>query len=134
MENNLKEYEKILEEIISKGQDDFEKQLSFISAGALGLSLTFMDKIVKDLPHSSYKGLLISGWILLAFTLVLNLISHLVSSMLHNKTLSEVRNNDNSHYSKSICRSVIISSINWISIFSLATGLVFIIIFSSLNL
>lgn len=129
-----KDFSKSLESIVNKSTDDFEKQLSFISAGALALSLTFMDKLVVNLNQSSCRWLLVAGWTLLAFTLILNLISHLVSAHLHNKTLKEIQENDDSYYEKAYKRNNRISFINYISIITLVLGLFSIIIFSSLNL
>jgi len=130
----LKDFSKSLESIINKSTDDFEKQLSFISAGALALSITFMDKLVVNLSQSSCRWLLVTGWALLAFTLILNLISHLISAHLHNKTLKEIQENDDSYYAKAHKRNKRISFVNYISIITLILGLFSIIIFSSLNL
>src|SRR5688500_4917696 len=83
------DYKKALYDIMGKSQDDFEKQLSFISAGALGLSLIFTEKIVKDISKADLKCLLVAGWILLAVTLFINLISHLLATLNCRKTLQE---------------------------------------------
>jgi uncharacterized BrkB/YihY/UPF0761 family membrane protein len=80
--------------VFHKGQDSFEKQLTFISAGALTLSVGFIKDIVKDFNHSSYKGLLGWGWGTLVVTLLLNLISHLIASSNANKAIKEINNGD----------------------------------------
>lgn len=92
-----------------------------------------MDKIVKDLSNSSGKALLICGWIFLALTLLINLISHLASSSLYKKTIAEIQNKDD-FYPKLKTRSYILSVINWITLFFLGLGLLLIIIFTSINL
>lgn len=80
--------------VFHKGQDSFEKQLSFISAGALTLSVGFIQDIVKDFDHSSYKGLLGWGWGALVVTLLVNLISHLIASNNANKAIKEINDSE----------------------------------------
>lgn len=62
-----------------KSDDDFEKNLVLITSGTLVLSLTFIDKIAP-LASTHWIAWLIIAWFLLATSLLLNLISHLVSS------------------------------------------------------
>jgi hypothetical protein len=130
----LGNYKKCLGDLVNKSSDDFEKQLSFISAGALALSITFMDKLVSDLDTASYKSLLIIGWIVLGMTLILNLISHLYSAQLHNRTLKEIEENNLNYFKNSIARNTKISIFNWITVIFLIFGIALIIIFSSVNL
>ena len=58
----------------SESDDLFEKAITFISSGALGLTLAFHDKIVP--VENSVAVLLIAiGWFLLVATLFINLIT-----------------------------------------------------------
>ncbi len=41
-EETIRRARENIEKIIEKSEDDFEKQLSFIAAGALGISFTFI--------------------------------------------------------------------------------------------
>lgn len=125
-----KEYQKDLLDTVNKSQDDFEKQLSFISAGALGLSMLFIEKIVP-LSTACHKWLLITGWILLAITLFSNLVSHFLSSQYSYKTLLEYQNGTETKHSK---RTKWITVINIGTIITLILGILFILIFSSINI
>lgn len=56
-----KEYRLSILEQKAKSDDDFEKYITFISSGALIITLTFVEKI-SPLDHSVYKWIIISGW------------------------------------------------------------------------
>lgn len=73
----------------TKSHDSFEKAMTFITSGALALTLTFHDKIV---PVGNAKAifLIAIGWVLLAFTLFVNLVSHYLSSKSLNKSADEI--------------------------------------------
>lgn len=123
----------------TKSDDMFEKAITFITSGALGLTLTFHDKIV---PVESAKVVyLISiGWFLLVATLFINLISHYKSSKSTDKSIDEIdgvlnysityegfKNNlDN--------RNSLIDKLNKASIVLLGIGLLLIIIYVSINI
>ncbi|HXS35872.1 MAG TPA: hypothetical protein VN721_04180 [Flavipsychrobacter sp.] len=68
-QENLKDYCGRLIEIINKSNEAFEKQLTYISGGGLALSFVLIDKVLKDISKTQYRGLLIVGWALLAITL-----------------------------------------------------------------
>jgi len=70
--------------IKEKSEDDYEKNIIYIAAGTLVLSLTFLEKIV-NLSESSAVWFLITSWILLSITLLGNLISHQLSAYYHEK-------------------------------------------------
>lgn len=140
-ESNLKKSQKdweayrlsILEQK-SKSEDDFEKYITFISSGALIITLTFIDKI-SPLDTSVNKWLLILGWGLFAATLLINLISHYLSGRYNEKTVLDIDagipNNKITENIKS--RNKIISVLNVISIVSLGIGIFSILIFTSIN-
>ncbi|QZE15132.1 hypothetical protein K4L44_04690 [Halosquirtibacter laminarini] len=62
---------------MEKSQELFEKKQTYISAGALAISLTLTDKILK-FSTCDFKWIIIAGWVMLALSLVLNLVSHFV--------------------------------------------------------
>jgi len=113
--------------------------MTFISSGALGLTLTFHDKIV---PVESACGifLIALGWFLLVMTLFLNLVSHYRSSKSLNKSADEIdkvityeltfedfnKNLDN--------RNNHIDRLNMITIWSLGLGLSAVIMYVILNI
>ncbi|AWW30142.1 hypothetical protein DN752_08420 [Echinicola strongylocentroti] len=133
-ENQWKEYRLSILEQKSKSEDDFEKYITYISSGALGLTVTFIDKI-SPLKESVYVWIIILGWGLFALTLFLNLFSHYLSSRYNEKTINEIDMDiDYSMLLENIDkRNEKISCLNISSIISLGTGILFVLIFSSLN-
>lgn len=118
----------------SKSEDDFEKYITFISSGALIITLTFIDKI-SPLDSSISIWLLILGWGLLAATLLVNLISHYLSSRYNEKTIIDIDECiSNEQILKNIKRrNRRISLLNVSSIISLGTGIFSILVFASIN-
>jgi len=84
-----KEYRLSILEQKSKSDDDFEKYITLIASGALGLTLTFIDKI-SPLKESVAVWVIAIGWILLALTLFINLVSHFLSSKFNEKTIQDI--------------------------------------------
>ena len=133
MDDNLKDYKKELIKVHEKSQESFEKQLSYISAGGLSLSMIFIDKVVKNIDQSNYKWLLALSWILLGITLVVNLISHSISAKNTYKTLEEIEN-DKFNYEEVIKRHKSGSRINDFCTYSLLIGILLLISFVTINL
>jgi hypothetical protein len=133
MNKTLRDFRKNNEETLQKSQDDFEKQLSFISAGTLGLSMFLIDKVVKDITIAHYKWSLIVSWSLLGLTLIINLFSHFLAIRFNYMNIEEI---DCSQYDdlKSIKRNTIIKFINICTLSTLILGIVFLILFMSLNI
>ena len=129
---NQNDFENRAFETLNKSQDDFEKQISFIGAGSLGLSFLFIEKIVK-LDTSCSKWLLISGWCFLASTLFLNLISHHLSARYNFKAIEKSQNNCD-HFSYQKKTNKIINCVNFVTLILLILGISFILIFSSINI
>lgn len=130
---DLKEYKAIVEKYYEKSQETFEKQLSFISAGSLGFSMFFVEKIVNDFNKVDCRLLIIFSWLLLGLTLIINLISHLLSARSNYNTLKEI--NDNEYdFNKANSRIKTINCLNWITIGSLLFGILLFIIFVLLNI
>lgn len=133
MEDSLKEFSSELKSIIQKSHESFEKQLNYISAGALGISMLFVEKVVKDINQSHCTWLLIFAWAFFALTLISNLVSHIYTSNVHNKTLEEIYV-ENYDSEKAIRRNENIKYWNIISISLLSLGLISQIIFVTLNI
>lgn len=129
----LVSYKEELITILHKSQDAFEQQLSYISAGCLALSVGFIKDIIKDLQNADWKWALNIGWFFLAFTLLINLISHIRAADLHNKTISEI--NGGTYEPKVVTRRYKeIGYVNWISVGTLIIGISLIIIFVTKNI
>lgn len=120
-----------IQEVIGKTEDHFEEKLTYLSAGSLVLSITFIEKIIP-LEDAFAVFFLVIGWGLLILTLLLNLISHMISKYLLNKTLLERDKNVDS-YSKVIKRNKRIDFINWITVVLLILGISSIVTFASIN-
>jgi hypothetical protein len=112
---------------INESQSDFEKNLVYLSAGALTLSLGFIEKIVS-FDKSNNKWIVVISWGFLASSLLLNLASHLISEemdsgMEYNKLIERIS-----------CRNKIMRIINWTSYFLFVIGVVSVVIFCSINM
>lgn len=116
----------------SKNQDSFEKQLSFISAGALALSVGFIKDIVKNFADSSYKGLLGWGWAALIVTLLVNCISHLLGASNANRAIKEINENDYDP-ERIERRNRRIVQVNWATMILMIIGISLIVTFIVIN-
>lgn len=133
MNNDLNDFKIEVKKYYEKSQETFEKQLSFISAGSLGFSMFFVEKIVEDFSKANCRLLIILSWLLLGLTLIINLISHLLSARNNYNTLKEI--NENAYdFHKANSRIKIINWLNWITIASLLFGILLFIIFILLNI
>ena len=146
-QDNVKSVHEVLTKIKEKSDDDYEKNITYISSGTLILSLTFIEKIVA-LDKSTALFSLIISWILLAITLLINLISHQISSFYHEKVIDEVKQYSNfdgekssdekKQFGLSILEKItknnnIIRFLNWLTTGTLITGIFFLILYCSLN-
>lgn len=135
----LKEQSKYLVEIINKSNEHFEKQLSFISGGALALSFIVIEKVLKEFFDTKCKWILIIGWILLMLTLLLNLFSHKKAIEYHGKTYENINDHLTDQkteydYKGIVARNNKIGKINTVSLVLLSLGLLSLIFYTSINL
>lgn len=118
----------------SKSDDDFEKYITFIASGALGLTITFIDNI-SPLKESIVIWVIALGWVLLALTLFINLLSHYLSSKYNEKTVQDI--DDEIKYEIVLNniedRNRIISQLNLLSIIFLGLGIVSILTYTIIN-
>lgn len=119
--------------LISKSQDDFEKLIIYLSAGAITISLPLIQFIVGNLSDASFKLMLFVGWIFLISTLILNLYSHFYTVKQHRKTIKEIRDN---HYSEdnAIKRNASIDRLNLIALYLLLFGVLLVLAFIAINI
>jgi hypothetical protein len=128
------EYRKSLLIEKSKSDDDFEKYITLISSGGLGITIAYMNQIVP-LKAAIVIWVLLTGWILLIATLFLNLYSHYKASKDKEDTINDIdedipydclmKNIEN--------RNKIINNLNFWSIICLGLGLLSIILFTIIN-
>jgi hypothetical protein len=124
-----------IEDSISESQNDFEKNLVYLSAGALALSMGFIEKIVS-FDKADDKWILVVSWGFLASTLLLNLASHLISAGNSTKARQEMDSGMDvnqliEHISN---RNKIMRVINWISYIMFVIGVASAVIFCSINM
>jgi len=134
----IEEWKNFRKEILenkSKSDDDFEKYITFISSGALGLTLVFIEKIVP-LKNAIVIWLLALGWFTLAFTLILNLYSHYLSSKYSAQSIDDIYNEIKyDKLEKNINkRNKRIEHLNRLSIVLLLIGILCILTFSTINI
>ncbi|MCF2502753.1 hypothetical protein L0663_05145 [Dyadobacter sp. CY107] len=125
----------LIEQGKAKSDDDYEKNLTYISAGTLVLSLTFLEKVVK-LDDAQAIWFLIISWILMAVTLGLNLISHQKSSRYAETTIADLplaEREPAAFVANYLARNKKIRRINWITTITISAGMVCLIIFCSTN-
>ena len=131
--NELSRYKDELLILLQKSSESFEKQINYISAGAIGLSMVVVDKIIKDITNSDCKSVLVISWVFLTLTLVGNLISHIYTFNTHSKTINDITNQEY-NYVKAKKRNECIKMWNIISATMLVIGVALFIIYISLNI
>jgi len=130
---HLLKYKEELITLLHKSQDTFEKQLSYISAGSLALSVGFIKDVVKDIKTADCKWLLNFGWACLGITLLVNCISHIRAADLHNRTIDDI--NKGRYDDKLVTtRFKEIGYVNWSTVITLIVGIASIIVFVSINI
>jgi hypothetical protein len=124
-----------IEDAINESQSDFEKNLVYLSAGALVLSMGFIEKIIS-FDKASNKWIVVVSWGILASTLLLNLASHLIS--VGNSTKAREEMDMGMEYNKLIerisCRNKLMRIINWISYVLFAFGVISVVVFCAINM
>jgi hypothetical protein len=132
-----KEWEEYRKDLLvekSKSDDDFEKYITLISSGGLGVTIAYMNQIVP-LKEAIVVWVLLIGWVLLTFTLFLNLYSHYQASIDKENT---IKNLDEEVSYDCLIKNVdrrnkFIQRLNLCSILSLGLGLLSIILFTIIN-
>ncbi|WP_144888641.1 hypothetical protein [Lacibacter cauensis] len=132
MSTQLEKERELLANIKDKSDDDYEKNITYIAAGTLVLSMTFIEKIVT-LNKSNSIWILIFSWSVLVLTLLTNLISHQLSSLFHENTINEYDESNPKMLTNIKSRNRIIRRINWSTTFGLTLGLILLVIFCSIN-
>ena len=123
--------------IINKSEDDFEKNIVYLSAGGLTLSLLFIEKIIPIDGNVIIFWSLCLSWILLGLSLLVNLVSHLVSAKICKIGISDKNNGTMSpdiRIKRKKDRAIITDSINYFNVALLGAGIIFMVIFVGINL
>lgn len=72
------EERKLLIDAEREGSRSFDKAVLTLAAGALGLSVTFVDKIAP-VPQATILWLLVASWIFFGFSIIVTLSSFITS-------------------------------------------------------
>lgn len=117
---------KLLLEMRNEAERQFDKQIVYLSAGALVFSVGFVKDIIGEHAIPIDKWLLISSWFCFAISLLANLFSYLSSRKSADNEI-EAKGKSSKVYNS------ITKLLNWLSIIGLMVGLGFLIRFAILN-
>lgn len=124
-----KEYWNQLFQTYKESATLFEKNLLYITSGALGVSFTFLSDIV-NLESAKYFWLLIFAWSLFTIVIFISLIAHYLSmkSLNHEMKHFLEKSKPNNNFNK------LVKKLNLSMIFGLFFGLIFLVLFITINL
>jgi len=133
-----KKYERYLDErgLLLGGRNDasrsFEKTIITMSAGALGLSITFLNVIAPD-PRC--LGWLVASWIAFFLSLLLMLVSFMLSIYAFDKEITASGDKyEGKQDERPICLNLFIQAMYWISLVAFMIGAAFLAVFAKVNL
>lgn len=128
----MDEYRNYLIESKQSSQNLLDKYLISLSSGSLGLSIIFVNNIVKDDPIYC-KSLLIISWFLFSITILIVLISFLSSIHSFSKAISQTDSNKIYNEVPGGLWNTLTKTLNIISISFFLLGLILLLTFVSLN-
>ncbi|KAB2878775.1 hypothetical protein F9K33_12045 [bacterium] len=122
---------KLLIELESTAASTFDKAMLTLSAGAIGLSITFTEKIASN---PICKEFLYTSWCFLLVSLLAILSSFITSQ----HALREQRDNLDGRYNEMDFKekttfAMVTNILNWLSISTFTIGIIFLIIFAIKN-
>ena len=123
-------YLSVLYEAYFESSKQFDKQILFISTGALAVSFSFIRDIV-DLDESGCNLILLLSWILFTIVILLSLISHYFSKQALNNKIEEI---DSNKTQSSVSLNKTVKCINILMIIKLFLGLILLITFIGINI
>jgi hypothetical protein len=130
-----KQIREIVDKVAERSQDDYEKNLIYITAGTLVLSLTFIEKIapLKDAIHI---WMIVTSWGVLSLSLATNLFSHWFASYAGNR--SQYMINDSSKTITQIKNQIyldnkVVHTLNISTFSTMFLGIIFLVLYCSFN-
>lgn len=140
LDKNYEIYLDERKELIHAGQlmyQSFDKAILTLSAGALGISITFINQIAPN-PIPDTKCLIISAWIFFSLSVFLTLISFLTSQMACRRQIEICEefllNNKSKDDSRVNKPATITTCLNYLSIFFFSLGIMTLVLFCLKNL
>lgn len=141
-QHKAEDYETLLRKVLDYGQEEFDKNILYISSSTLGITVAFIEKVVKlDDAHS--KVYLWTGWCFLSATILLYVLSHLISAQITQNILDAFREENNNKFEQDKSYKVrlynflgkkIINCINYILFIMMASGIIYILLFINKNI
>lgn len=128
----MDEYRNYLIASKQTSQNTLDKYLISLSSGSLGLSIIFVNNIIKDNPIYC-KSLLTISWVLFPITILLVLISFLSSIYSFSKAISQTDSNKIQNEEPGGTWNLITKILNIIGVIFFLFGLILLLIFVSLN-
>lgn len=130
MKKEDQEYWNILSEAYKESSIQFDKNILFISSGALGLSISFISDVVK-LSEASYKWILGTSWTVLTIVILFSLMSHYFSMKAINYKMENLhieKDKKSEEFNKYV------SLLNLLMLIGLPIGIIGLVIFIILNI
>jgi len=131
--NALSDYRQSCKETLTRSEETFEKQISFISSGALGFTVLLVDKLFTNFSSTKWKLILIIGLTFLVACLTINLYSHIVAANNKRNNIDEI-DEEKYSFTKDQKRDKRLKYINIVSFVSLIIGILLILNFIYINL
>ena len=134
MEKHLSEYRQELIDAKNASQDQLDKALLTLSAGAFGITIAFLESITSTPPV--WPGLLYLSWFCWGLTIGLSLIAFYLSVKSHDKDLALLHSDPKNLYDENR-KDPTNTAVKWLNIMSLILfliGLVTISLFTAFNL
>lgn len=136
---NTDKREKAYENIVrfkENSENDYEKNLMYITAGTLVLSITFLEKITP-IEDAIYLPIIVVSWSALCLSIGLNLFSHWLTNR-HAENLEKSFINENINLSEVNSRidknNIIMAWINGTTLTALLIGIICLVLYCSINI
>ena len=133
-EERLTEVEKVTLDSYYKmfqySSEQFDKMILFIASGGLGISVTFIDKIIC-LKCASYKWLLYTSWSVFSITILIFLLAQYLSIKAARKAILDFYDDEKN---KTNIANTLVKSFNIIMMVLVAIALACFFIFIIINL
>lgn len=131
MSDDLKEYRVHLVEARQKAFDDFDKTVLALSAGALGISITFL----KDLlgPGTTAYSYVVASWVCWSLSILSVLSSYYVSQLTLDRAIGQIDAGDRPDKPGGLFASIT-KTLNGLGGLCFLAGLIVFIVFVSQNM
>jgi hypothetical protein len=133
------EYTKEQYAALTYSNEQFDKNVTFIASGALGISFAFIEKIVK-LENAHCKCWLIVSWYIFAIVIFISLLTHFISILANRWSIENRCDEDSSDKEKkeydfiAKCWNYSIRGLNILMLGGLLIGMIYLISFIKDNI